>query len=209
MAKERFLLYLLAVASLYHLYLFFHPFTPLSYAVRVPMLDLTQVVRATHVWFIVTAGYLYSFVYPPRPSAFAGYIFAALAIVPTLALLPKLGVLQALMVLAAYIIAVGPLTPKYDKRLDLVGAGLAFLPYVYLVVNYETLIYRAVTPETWDLAMGWSLTLLLMGVVYRFVGGVLSILGLIFMLYTCLDTCFRPPGVLLVSTWTSSLPRPT
>ncbi len=193
MAKERLLLYFLAVASLYHLYLFFHPFTPLSYAVRIPMFELTQVVRATHVWFIVTAGYLYSFVYPPRPSPFAGYIFAALAIVPTLALLPKLGVLEALMVLAAYIIAVGPLTPKYNKRLDLVGAGLAFLPYVYLVVNYEALIYRAVTPETWDLAMGWSLTLLLMGVVYRFVGGVLSILGLIFMLYNMFGYVFPPP----------------
>ncbi len=193
MAKERLLLYFLAVASLYHLYLFFHPFTPLSYAVRIPMFELTQVVRATHVWFIVTAGYLYSFVYPPRPSPFAGYIFAALAIVPTLALLPKLGVLEALMVLAAYIIAVGPLTPKYNKRLDLVGAGLAFLPYVYLVVNYEALIYRAVTPETWDLAMGWSFTLLLMGVVYRFVGGVLSILGLIFMLYNMFGYVFPPP----------------
>jgi len=193
MAKERLLLYFLAAASLYHIYLFFHPFTPLSYAVRIPILDMTQLVRATHVWFIVTAGYLYSFVYPPRPSPFAGYIFAALAIVPTLVLLPKLGVLQALMVLAAYVIAVGPLTPRYNKSLDLVGAGLSFLPYVYLVVNYETLIYRAVTPETWDLAMGWSLTLLLMGVVYRFVGGVLSILGLIFMLYNMFGYMFPPP----------------
>lgn len=193
MAKERFLAYFLAAASVYHLYLFFHPYTPLSYVVRIPVFDLTQVVRATHVWLIVTAGYLHSYVYPPRPSPFAGYIFAALALIPTLSLVPKIGLLPALIVILAYVISVGPLTPRYDKRLDLVGAVLAFLPYIYLVVNYEDLIYRAVTPEVWDLAMGWTLTLLLMGVVYRFVGGVLSILGLVFMLYNMFGYLFPPP----------------
>ncbi|AET31788.1 TRAP transporter permease [Pyrobaculum ferrireducens] len=193
MEKSKLLQYYLAVASVYHLYLFFHPYTPLSYVARIPIFDLTQVVRATHVWFIVTAGYLHSYVYPPRPSPFAGYLIAVLALIPTLYLIPHIGPLEILFVFLAYIIAVGPLTARYKKELDLVGAAMAFLPYVYLVVNYEQLIYRAVTPEPWDLAMGWGLTLLLMGVVYRFVGGVLSILALIFMLYNMFGFIFPPP----------------
>ncbi|NYR14831.1 TRAP transporter permease [Pyrobaculum arsenaticum] len=193
MEKVKLLQYFLAAASIYHLYLFFHPYTPLSYVVRIPIFDLTQVERATHVWFIITAGYLHSYVFPPRPSPFAGYILAALALVPTLLLLPQIGPIEAMYVLLAYIIAVGPLTTKYRKELDLVGAILAFLPYIYLVLNYEELIYRAVTPERWDLAMGWGFTLLLMGVVYRFVGGVLSIIALLFMWYDIFGYVFPPP----------------
>ncbi|MEM3997102.1 MAG: TRAP transporter fused permease subunit [Pyrobaculum sp.] len=145
------------------------------------------------MWFIVAAGYLYSYFYPPRPSPFAGYVFAFLALIPTLALIPYLDWLGAVAVLLAYVISVGPLSSRYKKELELVGASLSLFPYAYLVVNYEELIYRAVTPYPTDLAMGWVLTLLLMGVVYRFVGGVLSILGLLFVAYNMFGFLFPPP----------------
>ena len=47
----------LIVAALYHLYLVVHPFLPWSGS-GIKVLELTQVQRATHVFFIVLAGYL-------------------------------------------------------------------------------------------------------------------------------------------------------
>ncbi len=48
---------LLVMASLYSLYLVIHPYTPLS-KLSISILDLTQVQRATHVFFLLLTGYL-------------------------------------------------------------------------------------------------------------------------------------------------------
>jgi hypothetical protein len=61
------ILYVVAIiATLYHIYLVFHPYTPISYLYRIGIFDLTQLQRATHVMFILLVGYLYSIIYKPR-----------------------------------------------------------------------------------------------------------------------------------------------
>ena len=48
---------ILVIASLYSLYLVIHPYTPLA-KMSISILDLTQLQRATHVFFLLVAGYL-------------------------------------------------------------------------------------------------------------------------------------------------------
>ena|GEM_PF-2817503 len=49
------ILYVVAIiATLYHIYLVFHPYTPISYLYRIGIFDLVQLQRATHMT-------------PPRP----------------------------------------------------------------------------------------------------------------------------------------------
>jgi TRAP-type uncharacterized transport system fused permease subunit len=52
-----------------------------------------------------------------------------------------------------------------------------------MVYDYENLIYRAISPLPTDLYMGWSETLLIMGVILRHVGPEMSMIATIFLLY--------------------------
>ena len=84
-ALKRFTYLVLVLASIYHLYLVLHPFTPWS-SFQIPVLDLTQVQRATHVFLIVFAGSLLMVIRPqPVESQKVGiglWIYAALAVIP-------------------------------------------------------------------------------------------------------------------------------
>ncbi|HEY8498749.1 MAG TPA: TRAP transporter fused permease subunit [Limnochordales bacterium] len=189
---------LLVGAALYHLYLVLHPFDPLLNRYRIPVLDLTQLTRATHVWLVVTAGYLLSFGHPPSGGRRAGG--AAMALLSAVLLVQLLGALRghllesALAVLSWAVSTAAVLRMRRLRWLDLVGAGLAALPYLYMVLEYESLIYRAIVPTAWDLAMGWSLTVLGLGLVYRFIGPVMPLLVLLFMLYNVFGSYI--PGTL-------------
>ncbi|MFN4045939.1 MAG: TRAP transporter permease, partial [Acidilobaceae archaeon] len=198
------------LGALYHLYIVIHPYTPLSYMYRIGVLDLTQLQRATHVFFILAIGYLLAFI-ERRHSLSLGLRWSfALALV-ILSFAPTY--LSAAFVadkgytwLAAYIIIVWvatilipTLTPMV-KVLDpisryacLVLAVLAVLPYVYQVWEYEELIYRAVVPTAYDVTMGWTMTLLLFGIVLRFVGPEMPILVSAFILYDIYGYLFPRP----------------
>lgn len=176
----------LLVASLYHLYLVLHPFTPLSARWRIPILDLTQLVRATHVWFVVMAGYLLAFLKGPQHRTPGGLVLATLSLIPLWSLLATrgMGVPEVALAVGAWAVAMGAVVGDRRLRwLDLGGAALAALPYLYMVVEYDQLIYRAVVPTPRDLCMGWTSLILLLGLVFRFVGPVMPILVLIFMFY--------------------------
>ncbi|MEM4672503.1 MAG: hypothetical protein QW366_01855, partial [Sulfolobales archaeon] len=166
------------IAAFYHLYLIIHPLTPISYYFKIGVLDLTQLKRATHVFFILILGYLLIYVRREERSLsiglrwFVSLILAVLSFIPTYLaiewLINNKALIPALYTLIIWFITLvlpvlEPLSrimSSMSRYASLLIAILTTLPYTYLLINYEELIYRAVTPHPWDIAMGWSITLM-------------------------------------------------
>jgi TRAP transporter 4TM/12TM fusion protein len=72
------------------------------------------------------------------------------------------------------------------------------MPFVYLVVHYEKLIYRAIMPEPWDLVMSLSQVLLVLGVIFRLSGPIMPTIVMVFLLYNifgdAIPGLFANPG---------------
>ncbi|MGA8180932.1 MAG: TRAP transporter large permease subunit, partial [Desulfobacterales bacterium] len=175
---------LLFIATLYHLYIVVHPFTPWS-TYHIELLDIIQLQRATHVFFLVLLGFLINYRNEPDYFKFGGLIFFLLSAVVLYAFL-DLEIDARFKVLACifWVSAIAPvLFPKKLHFLNLVSAILIVLPFVYMVKNFNSLIYRAVIPEPLDLVMAFGETFLVLGLTYRAIGSVLPSLVLAFMLY--------------------------
>ncbi|MDT7889543.1 MAG: TRAP transporter fused permease subunit [Desulfurococcales archaeon] len=195
---ERLLFIVAIVGALYHLYLIIHPYTPISYWYRIGVFDLTQLQRGTHVFFILIVGFLLSYLtrWSISSMGLRWILTLVLAIVSgfiailSISALSSRGALEsALMVLITWVLSmVLPLARPLARRApleisDIVLAVLSFIPYLYLVYNYQDLIYRAVLPEPMDIAMGWAMAFMLMGLVLRLVGPEMPILVCAFILY--------------------------
>ncbi len=174
----------LIVASIFSLYWVVHPHTPLS-KFHVLILDVTQISRATHVFFLLFAGYLLSYKKPRGSINIGSIVLLLLSLVPLAAFVNlKLALPIKLVGVAIWIIGFAPtIVPKVRPVLDLLGAILSIIPYFYQVFTFEKLIERAMFPEQLDLIMGFSFVYLLLGLVYRFNGPVLPIIVMIFFSY--------------------------
>ena len=189
------------IASLYHLYLIIHPYTPISYLYRIGILDLTQLQRATHVFLILIVGYLLSYKTAPsmgRVRLAIAYIASFLTLIPTiqLALFLRSPLYSSLTMAIWFISIFLPLILRRREKakyLDLACLAASIPPYLYMVYEYENLIYRAITPLPADLYMGWSEVLLLMGLVLRLVGPEMPLLVTIFILYNIYAPVLPPP----------------
>jgi TRAP transporter 4TM/12TM fusion protein len=196
---EKTLFLIALLGALYHLYLIVHPYTPLSYWYRIGILDLTQLQRGTHVFFVLTVGFLLSYLRGWSVS-YLGLRWALSVILALTTLIPvylaldmfidKGALLPALLLSLIYVLSILPpiLNPlarlSHNLRLsDLALAILALPPYLYLVSNYWALIDRAVLPLPMDVAMGWGMTLMLMGLVLRLIGPEMPLLVTAFILY--------------------------
>ncbi len=187
---------ILLTATLYHLYLVLHPFTPWSNA-HLAIFDLTQVERAAHVFLLALCGYLLLAARKPIAKVtMGGWVFTLLAVVPLwaywgleLPLLPKLA--GTVFWIAAVLPAV---LPRASRGLDLLAAALSVAPFLYLLLQFNDLVGRAMVPHDWDLAMSFGLIFLLLGLVYRRLGPVLPGLVIIFLLYNLFG--YRIPGLL-------------
>lgn len=196
---EKTLFLIALLGALYHLYLIVHPYTPLSYWYRIGVLDLTQLQRGTHVFFVLTVGFLLSYLRGWSVS-YLGLRWALSVILALTTLIPvylaldmfidKRALLPALLLSLIYVLSILPpiLNPlsrlSHNLRLsDLALAILALPPYLYLVSNYWALIDRAVLPLPMDVAMGWGMTLMLMGLVLRLIGPEMPLLVTAFILY--------------------------
>jgi TRAP transporter 4TM/12TM fusion protein len=196
---EKTLFLIALLGALYHLYLIVHPYTPLSYWYRIGVLDLTQLQRGTHVFFVLTVGFLLSYLRGWSVS-YLGLRWALSVILALTTLIPvylaldmfidKGALLPALLLSLIYVLSILPpiLNPlarlSHILRLsDLALAILALPPYLYLVSNYWALIDRAVLPLPLDVAMGWGMTLMLMGLVLRLIGPEMPLLVTAFILY--------------------------
>jgi TRAP transporter 4TM/12TM fusion protein len=185
----------LLVATLYHLYLVIHPYMPWSHS-EIPLLDLTQVERAAHVFLLVLAGYLLIVARKPSRPGVGAWVFALLSAVPLYAFW-RLGLPPVVAIVATvyWIAAVVPgLVPRAARALDLLAALLCFAPFLYLLLQFNALVSRAMLPVPWDLAMSFGLTFLVLGLVYRMLGPVLPGLVLVFLLYNLYG--YLVPGVL-------------
>lgn len=176
---------ILVIASLYSLYLVIHPYTPFA-NMSFSILDLTQLQRATHVFFLLATGYLLSSRKTVRSKAGVGsYVFVIMACFPLyffwkIGLDPKLNIVVSIFWLAAVLPTV---YPRSGKWMDKLGALLVVVPYLYQVILFKDIIDRAMVPEPWDLVMAFGLTMLLLGQVYRYTGPILPCLVLTFLLY--------------------------
>ncbi|MER3553900.1 MAG: transporter [Meiothermus sp.] len=185
----RFTWTVLLVAALYSIYLVIHPFTPLS-KLSITFLDTVQLERATHVFFLVFAGYLLTAQAAPAKRTLGSWVFVALSLpflytfwVPNVrgVEIPLLGKLAGTV---AWAVAVLPaLLPRARRYSDLLAALIAIAPFAYQLVNYEQLVYRAVLPAGWDMVMSFSLIVLVLGLVNRLLGPVMPSLVLIFLAY--------------------------
>jgi TRAP transporter 4TM/12TM fusion protein len=177
--------YVLAITgTLYHLYLVFHPYTPLS-RYHISILNLTQVQRATHVFLICVLGYLMNLLVPRKRNLVGGLLLASLTGLVLLNFL-NLDLPLYLKVFAVAIWACAmlpPVVPQIQKQANIICAILTLLPFIYLVVNFEQLIYRAITPEPWDLLMSLTEVLLVLGVIFRLSGPIMPIFVMVFLLY--------------------------
>ena len=172
------------LGTLYHLYLVIHPYLPLSQW-RFSILDLTQVQRATHVFLVSLLGYLFNFVRIEKRKIAGSLPLAVL----TALVLYESGRLdipfhfKAAAVLVWCCTMLPTLIPGVQRASNLACAILSFFPFVYLVVNYEQLIYRAIIPEPWDLVMALSEVLLVLGVIFRLSGPIMPIFVMVFVMY--------------------------
>lgn len=183
------------MAAAYHLYLVAHPFLPWSGS-GIKLFELTQVQRATHVMFVVVAGYLMTAGRQVAASPLGGGTFALLT-VPLLwqfLILPLPPLVKVFAGVVWALVTLPALLPRLTRWTDPVVSLILLAPYLYLVTHYEGLIYRAVTPEPWDLGMAFALTVGVLGLVLRLLGPVLPSLVLVFMAYNLFGN--RLPGVL-------------
>lgn len=179
----------LLVAALYSLYLVLHPFTPFA-NLDISILDVVQLERAVHVFFLVFAGYLISAQFSANKRTLGSWVFVALSL-PFLFTfwfpnvrgvdIPLEGKLFGTL---AWTVAVIPsLVPAMRRYADIAGALISIAPLAYQLRFYEELVYRAVIPAGWDMAMSFSLIVLVLGLVYRLLGPVMPSLVLVFLAY--------------------------
>ncbi len=175
---------LLVIASLYSLYLVIHPHTTLS-VLSLSILDLTEVQRSTHVFFLLLTGYLLSSQREYGRAGAGAWVFAFMAAFPLYSFWKiGLGLKYDAAATIFWAVAVLPvLYPRSTKIADKMAAFLVILPYAYHVIFFQDIIERAMIPEAWDLAMSFGLTLLLLGQVYRYIGAILPCLVLTFLIY--------------------------
>src|SRR5690625_7703081 len=134
-ALKRFTFGVLVAASLYHLYLVIHPFTPFA-SLSIPILDLTQVQRATHVFLLVLAGSLLMVVKPsnnsePPKVGIGLWFYVLLAAIPLWSFwaleLPFLPAAVSTLIWIGAVLAVG--VPPLARRSTLMCVSLIFAPF--------------------------------------------------------------------------------
>ncbi|WP_051946731.1 TRAP transporter permease [Thermus amyloliquefaciens] len=189
--------WILILGALYSLYLVLHPFTPLAKA-EIPILDIVQLQRSTHVLFLLLGGYLVSF-HLPRKRTLGAWVYFAFTLIPLynflfpgvpgLSLPPEAKAVGLLYWAVAVLPAV---LPSLKGPADLLAVFLAFFPTLYQLRYFEELVYRAVLPEPWDMAMSFGLIMLVLGLVYRLLGPVMPVLVLFFFSYNLYADLF--PG---------------
>ncbi len=186
---RRIVFVLAIIGTSYHLYLVIHPYLPWS-RYHISVLNLTQVQRATHVFLICALGYLYNILWLKKRvtkdrKLGGGFPLAVLTAIILLDFL-KLDLpihLKIFAVLVWGLALLAPMIPRIRNVSNIVCSILSLLPFLYLVANYEQLIYRAITPEPWDLFMSLTEVLLVLGVIFRLSGPIMPIFVTVFLLY--------------------------
>jgi TRAP transporter 4TM/12TM fusion protein len=189
--------WVLILGALFSLYLVLHPFTPLARS-EISLLDQVQLQRSTHVLFLLLGGYLVA-LYLPARRTLGSWLFLLLSLVPLYNFLfpnvpgvslPPLAKLVGLLYWG--VAALPAVLPRLRRYADPLAVLLALFPTLYQLRHFEELVYRAVLPAPWDMAMSFGLIMLVLGVVYRLLGPVMPVLVLFFFTYNLYADLF--PG---------------
>jgi TRAP transporter 4TM/12TM fusion protein len=189
--------WVLILGALFSLYLVLHPFTPLARS-EIPLLDQVQLQRSTHVLFLLLGGYLVA-LYLPARRTLGSWLFLLFSLVPLYNFLfpnvpgvslPPLAKLVGLLYWG--VAALPAVLPRLRRYADPLAVLLALFPTLYQLRHFEELVYRAVLPAPWDMAMSFGLIMLVLGVVYRLLGPVMPVLVLFFFTYNLYADLF--PG---------------
>jgi TRAP transporter 4TM/12TM fusion protein len=89
-----------------------------------------------------------------------------------------------------------PLTARHKGRITLFDVGLSVLGLAcigYMLFDFEDFIYRAVTPETWDLVFGVVFILLILEATRRSSGWIMPITCILFLLYAYVGPALPAP----------------
>jgi TRAP transporter 4TM/12TM fusion protein len=121
------------------------------------------------------------------------HLYAAVATVTTQILR---GVHVAFVLFLGFLVF--PPSRKSQQRLawhDIFLALLGVATIVYMLLDFEEFIYRAVTPNTWDLLFGVVFIILILEVARRATGWIMPFICLLFLIYAYI-------GPVLPSPWT-------
>jgi TRAP transporter 4TM/12TM fusion protein len=91
-----------------------------------------------------------------------------------------------------------PISRKYKNKvspIDIFLSLAALAPIVYMLTDFEEFIYRAVTPELWDMILGVAFLALIMEATRRTSGWIMPITCILFLIYAYV-------GPWLPSPWT-------
>jgi len=91
-----------------------------------------------------------------------------------------------------------PISRKYKNKvspIDIILCLAALAPIVYMLWDFEEFIYRAVTPELWDMILGVAFLALIMEATRRTSGWIMPITCILFLIYAYV-------GPWLPSPWT-------
>jgi TRAP transporter 4TM/12TM fusion protein len=91
-----------------------------------------------------------------------------------------------------------PISRKYKNKvspIDIILSLAALAPIVYMLWDFEEFIYRAVTPELWDMILGIAFLALIMEATRRTSGWIMPITCILFLIYAYV-------GPWLPSPWT-------
>ncbi len=91
-----------------------------------------------------------------------------------------------------------PISRKYKNKISPIDIFLslaALAPIVYMLTDFEEFIYRAVTPELWDMILGVAFLALIMEATRRTSGWIMPITCILFLIYAYV-------GPWLPSPWT-------
>ena len=89
--------------------------------------------------------------------------------------------------------------PPFKKKVgsiawyDIILAFLGAATIVYMLIDFEDFIYRAVTPDTWDLVFGVILMVLILEATRRSTGWVMPLVVIIFLIYAYIGPDLPPP----------------
>jgi len=188
------------IATLYHIYIVFHGYLPKFPIPRLAeIFELTQLIRATHVMLVLVLGYLsFKLVKEVKLGLTSMALVVLLSAVPTCSILLSLAhkplnfITVPLVVISYYIAFIEPVLLAIVSRFNLkirvvkiseIGALVTLCSWLWLWCYYWSIIMRVVHPEPLDLALGWSLFTLVLGLALRRVGSVLPLILLIFVMY--------------------------
>ncbi|MCX8111422.1 MAG: TRAP transporter fused permease subunit [Syntrophorhabdaceae bacterium] len=104
------------------------------------------------------------------------------------------GVHVAFMIVLSFLYY--PMAKKFKGKINIVDIGLALIGIVcilYMLIDFEDFIYRAVTPELWDKILGIAFIILILEATRRSAGLIMPISCILFLIYAYIGPWLPAP----------------